>query len=71
MEEFYNLKYIDDDNNEYIVSADAKYNDEQYLLMCNLKDCDDYFIAKLVESQIEEVEDELLIQKIVGLLKTD
>lgn len=45
------LKYVDEENNEYIIGALSDYNNERYGLMVNLHNPVDFFIAKIIKNQ--------------------
>ena len=45
------LKYVDEENNEYIIGALSDYNNERYGMMVNLHNPVDFFIAKIIKNQ--------------------
>ena len=69
------LKYVDENNNEYVVVASTKRDDGEYAMMSNLKNCDDYFFAKLdgfkETSELEIVDDDNLIRELLETVKVD
>ena len=56
------LKYIDENNNEYIVGALSDYNNERYGMMINLHNPVDIFVARIIginnTIEFEVVEDD-------------
>ena len=45
------LKYVDEENNEYIIGALSDYNNERDGMMVNLHNPVDFFIAKIIKNQ--------------------
>ena len=69
------LKYVDDNNNEYVAVASTKLHDGEYAMMCNLNNSDDYFFAKIdglkENSELEIIEDDDLIRELLETVKVD
>ena len=65
MTDIYNIKYIDDDNNEYIVCKETKIENEEYVMMINLNDSNDYFFAHINNNNIDIIDNNELIKKII------
>ncbi len=65
-----NLKYVDENNNEYIIGALSDYNNERYGMMINLHNPEDFFIAKIIKNQdsveFEMVEDRNMVNDIMN-----
>lgn len=68
-EDIDNIKFIDEDNNEYIVATKSNYNNNEYVLMTNLNNERDYFFAKInyldYGVELDIIKDEKLIKNII------
>lgn len=64
-----NFKFVDEENNEYIIASLTNIDNERYALMVNINDETDNFIAKLSEEKdamaLEIVTDTHLADKIL------
>ena len=68
-EDIDNIKFIDEDNNEYRVATKSNYNNNEYVLMTNLNNERDYFFAKInyldYGVELDIIKDEKLIKNII------